>query len=229
MRKKVGTVAHSEGFVALAYSARLAGPTSVSQNRPITLHASTQLKLDEFLASQEKRAYQMAYFATKSRDEALDIVQDSMFKLVQKYSARAPEEWPPLFTRIVQNRIKNWYRRDTLNRALFAWFDRVPESAASESMAESATPPLEEHSGGLLSSKSTKPDNDVYDQHFLGALENALRELPLRQQQVFLLRAVQGYDVAETSAAMQCSAGSVKTHYSRALRKLQDKLGEFAL
>ncbi|TPW18725.1 MAG: RNA polymerase sigma-70 factor ECF subfamily [Halothiobacillaceae bacterium] len=67
--------------------------------------------LDAFLATVERRAYRMAYFAVQDRDEALDIVQDAMFALVRRYSGSASEEWPPLFHRILQHRIRDHYRR----------------------------------------------------------------------------------------------------------------------
>ena len=52
----------------------------------------------------------MAQIATGNKEEALDIVQDAMFKLVEKYASRDGEEWAPLFHRILQSRIHDWYR-----------------------------------------------------------------------------------------------------------------------
>ncbi len=178
--------------------------------------------MDEFLASQERRAFNMALMATGNRDDALEIVQDAMFKLVQKYSNKEPASWGPLFTRILQNRIKNWYRRQSLTRR---WFGR----GATENVEQNERDAAAETSVELPDAFAhSTPATEAQQQRFMNALEAALRDLPLRQQQVFLLRAVQGLDVGETAAAMSCSAGSVKTHYSRALQKLKLQLAEYS-
>ncbi|MFK7733952.1 MAG: RNA polymerase sigma factor [Pseudomonadales bacterium] len=181
---------------------------------------SLMREMDQFLAAQERRAFNMALMATGNRDDALEIVQDSMYKLVQKYSQKDPAHWGPLFTRILQNRIKNWYRRQSL---ALRWFSRQETSENSPGEQDLT---WEGELTAELSSRS--PVSDAQQQRFMQALEVALRDLPLRQQQVFLLRAVQGLDVSETANAMSCSKGSVKTHYSRALQKLKQQLAEYA-
>lgn len=53
--------------------------------------------LDEFLASVEQRAYRMAVMALSDHDEALDVVQDTMIRLVRNYAQRPAHEWHTLF------------------------------------------------------------------------------------------------------------------------------------
>lgn len=79
-------------------------------------------ELNHFLSSVEKQAFRMAQFATKDTDHALDIVQDTMMVLSQKYATNNIEEWPALFFRILQNKIIDWHRKQTVKNKIFSWF-----------------------------------------------------------------------------------------------------------
>lgn len=175
---------------------------------------STQA-LASFLAGVEKRAFQMARIAVRDRDEALDIVQDTMLKLARSYGARPPEEWRPLFYRILNNRIRDWQRRRTVRNKLFGWLPsyRHDDDDAGDPYESVADP-------------AHQPGDRLMLREAMGTLETALRDLPQRQRQAFCLRNFEGMDVAETAAAMGCSEGSVKTHYSRAVHTLRDRLGD---
>lgn len=171
--------------------------------------------MERFLASVEKQAYQMAVIAVSSRDEALDLVQDAMLGLVQHYSARAEEEWRPLFFRILQSRIRDWYRRERVRQRWRGWLERWRGDDQEED-----DDPLNE----VPAPASCNPARQVEGGAALTALVAELGQLPLRQQQTFLLRAWQGLSVEETADAMRCTAGSVKTHYSRAVHVLRQRL-----
>ncbi len=155
----------------------------------------------------------MSEIATRNREDALDIVQDAMIKLVDKYSHRGPEDWAPLFSRILQRQILDWHRRNKVRRTFMGFFR---DDGASENLV-----PTVEHYPDI---EGRQPDNKTYSDQLIQRLESALQALPLRQQQAFLLRMWEGLDVKQTALAMGCSQGSVKTHYSRALKSLRIKL-----
>lgn len=172
-----------------------------------------QRTLERFLAGVERRAYRMARIATRNSDDALDIVQDAMLKLVEKYADRGEAELGPLFHCILQSRIRDWYRRSSVRNRLRSWLGSDDESEED---------PLQ-----LIADPAGRsPDEILAARGGIEALEEALTSLPLRQQQAFLLRAWEGLDVKDTARAMKCAEGSVKTHYSRALAALRVKLGE---
>lgn len=184
--------------------------------RGIGLAASSEDRaaaLDRFLAAHERRAYRMAYIAIGNHDDALDLVQDAMCKLVQRYARRAENEWPALFTRIIQNRLTDFYRRNAVRRRWQHWFGRPAENEPEEDPLSQVPQP-----------GNHQPDDLLGQTRAMAQLDTALRNLPLRQQQVFLLRQWEGLDVAETARAMGISQGSVKTHYSRAVQRLRSQL-----
>ena len=172
--------------------------------------------LAAFLAGVERKAYRIAQIALRDADDALDAVQDAMLQLVRRYAARPEAEWKPLFYRILENRVRDQHRRRGVRNRVFAWLPgrgRDAEEAADDPIAEAGDP-------------GPGPEALLESGQALAALEAALRRLPARQRQAFLLRNFEGLDVAGTAAAMGCSAGSVKTHYFRAVQALRGMLGE---
>jgi RNA polymerase sigma-70 factor (ECF subfamily) len=179
------------------------------------LHLMTNRRaLDQFLSGVEKRAFKIAQMGLRNDDDALDAVQDSMMKLVQSYGSRSVDEWRPLFYRILANRIRDMQRRRTVRGRIMAW---LPVGNEDE---EEFDPIAQAPSLDAGPAKRLELDEAI------GVLETAVTALPPRQQQAFLLRSLEGLDVAETASAMGCSEGSVKTHYFRALETLRARLGE---
>lgn len=170
--------------------------------------------LEQFLKQVEKRAYRMAHIATSNVDDALDIVQDAMLVLASKYATRSKEEWPPLFHRILQNKIRDHYRRQKVRNVFQNWFGSDEEGVEED--------PIQ----FIADDKVHDPIRKISGEQEMADLESALQTLPARQQQTFLLRAWEGLDVKQTAAAMGITTGSVKTHYSRALQTLKKQLGK---
>lgn len=147
----------------------------------------------------------MAELAVGNRADALDIVQDAMLQLARRYSRKAPDDWPPLFYRILRNRITDHHRRAGTRHAVFATDNGAPQAQAATRQADT-------------------PEQQAQRADALARLERALARLPARQREAFLLRTWEQLDVADTARAMGCSAGSVKTHLSRALASLRTAL-----
>jgi RNA polymerase sigma-70 factor, ECF subfamily len=171
--------------------------------------------LNQFLAGVELKAFKIAQAALRHEDDALDAVQDAMLQLARAYSGRPEQEWKPLFYRILENRIRDMQRRRSVRGRVMAWLPLRGEDDDDELDPIAQAPSPEPQVVRRL-----ELDEAV------GALERALEQLPRRQQQAFLLRTLEGLDVAETAAAMGCSEGSVKTHYFRAVQALRAQLGD---
>ena len=175
---------------------------------------STASELSDFLATSERRAFKQAMFAVRNEETALDIVQDSMMKLAEKYGDRPAEEFPMLFQRIIQNTIRDYYRRSKV-RSL--WTTLL---SAFSSDDEEEHDPLETIEVESESYTPNSPDGQLEQSQLLVILEEEINSLPPRQREAFLMRYWEDMDVAETASAMGCSEGSVKTHCSRATHAL---------
>ena len=176
-------------------------------------------EIDQFLGSIQNRALRIALASLQNRDDALDAVQDAMFKLVQKYSAKPASDWKPLFYRILYSRITDIQRKRTSTAKVFGslFFGSQEEVPSVEDPIQSAR-----------DGRNPDPARGGYDHEFVVALDTALNAMPERQRQTFMLRAWEGMSVQETALALRCSQGSVKTHYSRARQHLQRRLAKFA-
>jgi RNA polymerase sigma-70 factor (ECF subfamily) len=181
---------------------------------------ATRSELSGFLAETERRAYKQALFAVHDEHLALDIVQDAMLKLAEKYGDKPLDELPMLFQRILQNTIRDFYRRQkvrsiwtTLFSALLPHHDEENDSDPLEILHNDDNP-----------NQPERPDGALEQTELIRHIEDALKNLPERQRQAFLLRYWEEMDTAETAAIMGCSEGSVKTHCSRATSALATAL-----
>jgi len=172
-------------------------------------------ELNRFFAGIERRALRFAEIAVRDRDDALDLVQTAMIRLAQRYATKPADEWSPLFYRILKNAIRDFHRRQAVRNRVMVWFGRPgADGKEYDPVAEAVD------TGGRA------PDEHVETGEAMHTLEEAVRDLPARQREAFMLRAFEGLDVRETATAMGCTTGSVKTHYSRAVHTLREALGE---
>lgn len=152
-------------------------------------------------------------FAVQNEEQALDIVQDGMLKLAEHYGDRPPNEFPMLFQRILQNTIRDHYRRQK-TRSLWT----ILLSALSPADDEDENDPLDTLT--VENSSIATPHATLEQSQLLALIEKEVEKLPTRQREAFLMRYWEDMDIAETAAAMGCTEGSVKTHCSRATHTL---------
>lgn len=180
---------------------------------------ASEKELSDFLKSIEKRAFKRAVYAVRDEDAALDIVQDTMIRLAEKYFDRPAAELPLLFQRILSNATMDYFRRQKVRNAVVRNFsDFEPPDADGEFDILETLEVLDD------SRASESAADSVSRAQILLAIDGEVAQLPTRQREAFLLRYWEELDVAETAAAMGCSEGSVKTHCSRAVHALAKAL-----
>lgn len=180
-----------------------------------TTAQETPATLDVFLAQVERRAFRVAELNLRHRDDALDAVQDAMLRLVGHYRDKPAAEWAPLFWGILRRRIVDLQRRRKVRSIVVGWLgggrDGEGEDLPSWDPADRGPGPLDR----------------MQDSQSWNKLCATLRALPRRQREAFTLRMLEELDVTETARAMGCSEGSVKTHLSRAMRRLREQLEDW--
>lgn len=183
--------------------------------RSAYLHGmASDKELADFLAGVERRAFKQAAYAVRDDDASLDIVQDAMIKLAEKYGDRPAAELPLLFQRILQNAIHDWFRRQKVRNTWVTLFSSL-NTADDDDFDPLETLETADDNPGVESSEHRLEREQV-----LALIDEEIQKLPARQREAFLMRYWEDMDVAETAAAMGCSEGSVKTHCSRATHAL---------
>jgi RNA polymerase sigma-70 factor, ECF subfamily len=177
---------------------------------------ATRQEMADFLQSVERRAFKQAMFAVHEEETALDLVQDAMLKLTESYSAKPLEELPMLFQRILQNAIRDYYRR---SKTRSTWTTLLGDLGFRRDDDDEADPleTLELTDTGMV---PVEPAAQLQQSEIMAAIEAAVADLPARQREAFMLRYWEELDVSETAHAMGCTEGSVKTHCSRATHTL---------
>ncbi|MBV1774344.1 RNA polymerase sigma factor [Burkholderiaceae bacterium DAT-1] len=177
---------------------------------------ATYEQLSGFLAEVERRAFKQAKYAVQDDDIALDLVQDAMMRLAERYTDNPVEELPMLFQRILQNAIRDHFRRSKVRGSWVSLFS----SLFTRKEDEDEVDPLETMDIDPTSEVFAKPERQLDRAQTITLIEEALQTLPPRQREAFLMRYWEEMDVADTAQAMGCSEGSVKTHCSRATQAL---------
>lgn len=194
-------------------------PARSNRAQPQPPALATDSELSDFLRSVEKRAFKRTVYAVRNDDAALDIVQDAMIRLAEKYADRPAAELPLVFQRILSNATMDWFRREKVRSAV------VQNLSEFDSGGEDGDFDLLETLHALEDTMGTESASDAVSRsQILKLIDTEVEQLPARQREAFLLRYWEEFDVAETAVVMGCSEGSVKTHCSRAVHALAKAL-----
>jgi RNA polymerase sigma-70 factor (ECF subfamily) len=188
-------------------------PKQLQSQDASTLKSTAESRLKNFMQDVTGRALVMMESATQNQHGiAMDLVQEAFISLHKSYADRSTEEWYPLFYTILNNKLQDWRRKEMRRNQPFSFFKKVQlddDDAELNDVVDEATPsPLE-----FLDQAVTAEE-----------IQQAIAQLPVRQQQAFMLRAWEGFDTHTTAQIMNCSEGSVKTHYHRAIQGLRASL-----
>lgn len=177
------------------------------------LKSTAESRLKNFMQDVTGRALVMMESATQGQHGiAMDLVQEAFIALHKSYAEKSTEEWYPLFYTTLNNKLQDWRRKEARRNQPFSFFKKVSlddDEVEFDNLVDESTPsPLE-----FLDQAVTAEE-----------IQEAIAKLPMRQQQAFMLRAWEGFDTQTTAQIMNCTEGSVKTHYHRAIQGLRASL-----
>ncbi|EEH69523.1 MULTISPECIES: RNA polymerase sigma factor [Acinetobacter] len=171
--------------------------------------STVEQRLRFFMQDVTGRALVMMESATQGQQGiAMDLVQEAFISLHKSYADKSTEEWYPLFYTILNNKLQDWRRKEARRANPFSLFKKInldDDEEITDIIDESTPNPFE-----FLDQEVTMDE-----------IQEAIHQLPVRQQQAFMLRAWEGFDTMTTAQIMDCSEGSVKTHYHRAIQGLR--------
>lgn len=159
-----------------------------------------------FFKDNERSAFLYCHYRGIEQSVCLDLVQESMLQLLTKYQHLPSNEWRPIFYRILDNKIKDEYRRRAFKKVVFFW--ELPGEEAQYDMQ-------------IFDQTSNESATKLQQR-----LHDAITQLSEQQRQAFVLRQISGLSEKQTAEVMRTKVGTVKSHYHRAIKQLQGLLGE---
>ena len=161
----------------------------------------------------QRRALRLAFHYLGNTADADDAVQDAFVKLfghMTSYQADLPfDAW---FTRILVNACLDRVKARTRARR---WLLPAGDEAGASGAARDGRRP-----------RARRPNTGCWWPPSWQELSDAVRQLPARQRDVFLLCHLDEQPPLDVAAALGMSPATVRVHLFRALRKLRKALGD---
>jgi len=147
-----------------------------------------------FVAGSSRRLLRGAYLITGDLDEAQDLLQTALERAYRRWPSVRRSEVPEAYV-----------RRILVNLATDRWRVRRVKTVALD---EDLLPPRE--------------DREVEGVPARSALLACVRQLPVGQRAVLVLRYFDDLTEAETARVLGCSVGNVKSQHARAMARLRE-------
>jgi RNA polymerase sigma-70 factor (sigma-E family) len=151
----------------------------------------------DFVAASSARLLRTAYLVTGDPQKAQDVLQTALERTYRRWGRVRRSELPEAYV-----------RRMIVNAATDAW--RAGRGRATVVFDEAHSPPT--------------PDAAVDGLIARQALLASVRELPVGQRAVLVLRYFDDLTEAETARVLGCSVGTVKSQHARAIARLRQLL-----
>lgn len=161
-----------------------------------------------------QRMFRVARSIVTDDSEAEDVVQESYLRAFARIEQFHGPGLGPWLARIAANEALGRLRRG--KRVVFLE-DHLRQSHDSHAQDSSDT-------AAIMTSPTPGPERQAASGELGRLMEAAIDKLPDQYRAVFMLRAVEGMNVAETAASLAVRPETVKTRYHRARRLMQKAL-----
>lgn len=160
------------------------------------------------LARYEAYVYRLCFKISGSREEALDLAQEALVKVLTGLNSFQPGR-----------PFKPWLRRVTVNACLNCLRRRAPETVSLEQpVAEDLV------LGDTLAGSTGEPAAAAEWRDAREVIQQELSRLPPRQRLVLVMRHQEGLSYEEIAVTTDLPLGTVKTYLFRARQQLRRKL-----
>jgi len=175
-----------------------------------------KVEFERVALPQLSHLYTSAFYLTKDKAEAEDLVQETYIRALRFFDKFKPgtncRAW--LLT-ILRNLFINRYRQKRQEPEKVDW-ERIEQ--VYESMVEQGE-----------KAERDNPENHLISQLMDEEVERALRELPEEFRTAIVLVDIEELSYEETAKVMACAIGTVRSRISRGRRILQVALRNYAL
>jgi RNA polymerase sigma-70 factor, ECF subfamily len=175
--------------------------------------SGSRAAFDALVLRYQGQAVAVAQSVLRNFELAKDAAQNAFVKAYLGLgSFREDAKFKTWFIRIVFNEAKTVWRKERARGAHVNVNTQAGDADEAQSIYE------------VIPSQARGPDEEAQGQEIRRCVERAARALPERQQEVFVLRYLEGFQLGEVADILEISVGTVKAHLSQAGDKVRQRL-----